>query len=55
MTQTYIMLCMLCTATESYNVTESDENCSIESVARCRGLVTQSPDLTVDNIDQLCQ
>jgi len=32
-----------------------DGNCSVESVTQCRNLVSQSPDFTAGNIDQLCQ
>ena len=50
-------MCCYTTAVE-YSVEEPvnvDGNCSVESVAQCRGLVSQSPDFTAGNIDQLCQ
>jgi len=44
------------TATVNYTLTESlDDNCSVQSVNACRSLVSQSPDLTTNNVDQLCR
>ena len=49
-------VCVLLTAVGDYGIVEPvNGNCSVQSVAGCRNLVSQSPNLNTDDIDQLCR